>query len=289
MCVLATAGPAIHARAQPAAQPAQPPAADTTKPASETEKLEIFPFLGFAVDTFAASEVQGYLNKGVSGDSKTRETFGVNFQYPLYGGNTSRFGIWIYGQTMHGVRSTEFDCKYNQPSLLNPKCKDDVDPSLQVPNNTALYILRNASTLEAMAGARFEFWNLQKGNAALYVSRQLGFVSISNGNGDVADVNHTALGARIREGRFRNSYIEVGKGANDLFPKNSGDRFKINARIVAKLRDDTSGALGKLFGRSFFFAHIVADVDGGDGADAVQTYIGVAFCPWSAGRCSGGY
>jgi hypothetical protein len=251
------------------------------------EKLEVFPFLGFAVDTFAASEVRQYLNRDVSGDSKTRETFGVWFQYPLYSSARDTFGLSIYGQTLHGVRSTEFNCDYSQPLLLNPKCKE-VPKEVQDLSNTALYILRNASSLEGMIGLRFEFWNLQNGNASLYINRQLGFVSVENTSGDVADVNHVGIGARLREGRFRNSYIEVGKGTNDLFPSNSGSRFKLNARIVAKLGDETSDKF-KLFKKGYFFAHIVADVDGHEGPDAVQTYVGLAFCPWGSGRCSGGY
>lgn len=255
---------------------------------SATERLEIAPFLGFAVDTFAGSDVRHYLNPQDSGDQKTRETLGVTFQYPLYNDLQGRFGLWIYGQTLHGVRSTEINCDFSQPAFLNPKCKEaGVTPP--DPNQTAIYLLRNASSLEGTIGLRFEFWQLQKGNAALYISRQLGFVSVEDDDDDVADVNHVGLGARIREGRFRNSFIEVGKGTNDLFPEASGDRFKVNARIVTRLREDDSGVLGKLFSRGFFFAHIVADVDGHDGPDAVQTYIGLAFCPWGTARCAGGY
>jgi hypothetical protein len=258
---------------------------------SVTDRLEVFPFLGFAVDTFSANDVRTYLNPQDSGDSRTRETFGLWFQYPLYGPDHDKngFGLYLYGQTLHGVRSTEIDCSYNQALFENPKCKDSTNTPR--PGTTALYILRNASSLEGMIGLRFEFWQLQKGNgplskgnATLYVSRQLGLVSVANSDGDVADVNHVGLGARIREGKFRNSYIEVGRGTNDLFKTSSGDRFKVNARIVMRLDNDSSGWFSK---HGVFFAHLAADVDGHDGPDAVQTYIGLAFCPWGNGKCGG--
>jgi hypothetical protein len=277
------------ALAQPPQPSAGPPASDAPQPAAASttsgkrdQLLEIFPFLGVGIDNFAGSEVAHYLNPEDSGDSKTRETMGVSFQYPLYGGNDGRLGLWVYGQTTHGVRSAEIDCNFNDPALLNPKCA--ASSAAPTPNQQALYILRSASSLEGMIGVRFEFLPLQDGNATLYVSKQAGFVAVEDDDDDVADVNHFGFGARIRAGRFRNSYLEIGRGTNDLIALNPDDRFKLNARVISRLSGESTGA-GKWLSRGFFFAHIVVDADGHDGADAVQTFIGVAFCPWGEGKC----
>jgi hypothetical protein len=288
-CLLPLAVPAV---AQPTNSTATTPAAaqptDETSTADDSgEVLEIFPFIGFGVDTFSGSEVLTYLNPEDSGDSNTRETMGVSFQYPLFERDQDgeyKFGVSLYGQTLHGVRSTEINCTYNQPLLLNPTCPSA--STTPTPNQTAIYILRSASSLEGIVGLRFEFFRLPNGNAALYFSKQAGFVAVEDDDDDAADVHHVAIGARVREGRFRNSFIEFGEGRNDLFSQNAGDRKKLNARIVARLvKDDTGGPFKDLMTRGFFFAHITADVDGHDGGDAVQSFIGLAFCPWGNGKC----
>jgi hypothetical protein len=246
------------------------------------ERLEIFPFLGFAVDTFSGDALR-YLNPEDVGDSNTRETFGVSFQYPLHGGNTSKIGVWLYGQTLHGVRSTEIDCTQSAAVLQNPNCQSG---SSNTSTQNAIYLLRSASSLEGTIGLRVEFLPIQRGNAALYISKQAGFVAVEDDDDDVADVNHLAIGARIRDGRFRNSYIEYGEGSNDLFTTNPDGRKKLNARVVARFVNDApSNATENLFSRGFFFAHITADVDGSGGGDAVQSFVGMAFCPWGSGKC----
>jgi hypothetical protein len=244
----------------------------------DPERLEIYPYLGQAIDNFAAANTNDYLNYEESGEIKTRETFGVVFQYPLFTTQADQ-ALWVYGQTTHGVRSADVDCEANgnSPLCQNPDFLDDIAAAQLDPNKRALYILRRSSSLEASLGLRYEFWKLNDGNAALYVNVHRGFVAVDDDDDDAADINHFSVGARVREGRYRNSYLEIGTGKNDLFEENASDRIKIQARVVVK---------PKLTGRwGMFFAHIIADVDGSDGADSVQTYLGIAFCPWAAGGC----
>jgi hypothetical protein len=251
------------------------------------QKFEIFPYLGLAIDNFAASEVRDYLNFEVSGESKSRETFGIAFQYPLIGSLhhdlstsdaagseeavTKRFGtLTVYGQTTHGVRSTDIDCEAAPDTPLCIPFGPEILAAQNDPTQRALFILRNSSSLEAMLGLRYEFLKLQEGDAALYAAVQAGFVAVEDDDDDVADINHVAIGARIRQGRYRDSYLEVAKGENDLFADHPNDRSKIIARLVTRPTFFKSKAI--------LFAHIVTDVDGDEGADSVQTYFGIAFC-----------
>jgi hypothetical protein len=251
----------------------------------EAAQFEIYPYLGVAIDNFAASDVSDYLNFEVSGKSKSRETFGVAFQYRLFEFDDPTVqtqvdkklrALTVYGQTTHGVRSTDIDCEAAPGNSLCTPFGPEIVAAQNDPTQRALYILRNASSLEAVLCLRFEFLGLQHGNAGLYAGVQVGFVAVEDDDDDVADVNHFAIGARIREGRYRDSYLEIAKGQNDLFSDHPNDRSKINARLVTRppfFKD-----------KGIFFAHIVADVDGSDGADSVQTYLGIAFCPWSGNK-----
>jgi hypothetical protein len=254
--------------------------------ANEESDFQVYPYLGLAIDNFAASDTSDYLNPGESGESKTRETFGIAFQYRLFDNgwpesrknadlaSTQRKqvehfnGITIYGQTTHGVRSTDVDCEANPEVPLCVPFGPEVIAAQNDPTKRALYILRNASSLEATVGLRYEFLSLRNRDASVYTSVQYGLVAVQDDDDDVADVNHVAIGARIRVGRYRDSFVELAKGKNDLFSDHPNDRTKIIARLVTRPE--------KL--KTLVFAHIVADVDGSDGADSVQTYLGVAFC-----------
>ena len=244
--------------------------------AADDDKLEVYPYVGIAVDNFAAADVNSYLNYEESGEVKTRETFGIAFQYPLLDSIESAEpkwfdpSFWIYGQTIHGVRSADVDCEANETNALCAPFSLEIGAAQADASKRALYILRNASSLEGMLGFRFEVGSLPNNNARLYVNAQYGFVAVDGDDDDIADVNHIGFGVRVAKGRYQNSYLEIGRGQNDLFADNKKDRSKINVHLVTRprfLRD-----------RAIFFAHLVVDVDGGAGADSVQSYLGFAFC-----------
>lgn len=260
---------------------AAPDTASSPSGIQDDEGFQVYPYLGLAIDNFAASSTRDYLNPEESGDSKSRETFGIAFQYALWRGQrhgdkqVSRFGrISVYGQTTHGVRSTDVDCEANPDNPLCVPFGPEIADAENDPTQRALYILRNASSLEAMLGLRYEFLSLRGGEASVYTTVQAGFVAVEDDDDDVADLNHIALGARIANGKYRDSFVEVARGENDLFIDHPNNRSKINARVVTRPE-----FLPKFMkGKSLLFAHIVADVDGDEGADSVQTYLGIAFC-----------
>lgn len=252
----------------------------------EQQCLEIYPYLGVAIDNFASADSKDYFNPEDTGDSETRETFGIWFQYPL--GKTDNLddkncdtivteisdsdgnvasteipaSIWLYGQTARGVRSAEVDCSNSTDGI----CAD-------APGTKSLGILRDASSLEAMLGVRWEFHQFPNDNAAWYTNLQLGFVAVDDAADDVAEVSHIGLGARIISGVYRNSYIEFGLGKNDLINDRNTDRIKVNARLVKKGFDIVSFGKNQTIG----FIHLSVDVDGHSGPDSIQTYIGIAY------------
>ncbi len=233
--------------------------------------LRFAPFVGLAIDSFAAGSVGDYLNEEASGDVKERATAGFTFGYRLKGDPAHAGGrdrqLWLYGLAIHGVRSTDVDCRAT-PSV--PVCTP-FSTELQNPEERGLYILRTATTLEGHAGLRWEFKTLQTGDAnaaRAYVSGQLGFVSVAGAGSDIADVHQLAVGAIVTRGAFEHSFFEIGYGRNDLMLRNPTRRLKANAHV--------EHAMGKRSG-FYVFAHIAVDVDGGSGSDSIQSYFGFMF------------
>src|SRR5579859_3067503 len=255
--------------------------------------FEASAYAGLAIDTFAVGEVNKYLNPNDSNKVKLRGVGGFDFAYRLFGGPCSpddvRAGatkapncndkkdssafhsqLWVYGETVHGVRSADVDCKAN-PNLS--VCKIFQDNPAFTPDQT-LYILRNATSLEAFAGLRFEFLTLNptsKHPANLYLKSQAGFLTVAGAGKLTQDHTSLALGAIATSGRFRESYLDFGYGRTKLFAKNSNSRWKIQAYLTW---DAFPGIVGKYLRP---FAEMDVDTDLGPGADSVQSYYGVNF------------
>ena len=256
------------------------------------ENFEAAVFTGVAVDSFAAKELKKYINPDDSSEVRQRGFGGFQIQYRLFGepgqmkppdskptpqaSETSATKdkwnqqFWLYGRTIHGVRSTDVDCKATPDIAV---CKDAFDP-VNAPERN-LYILRNATSLEAYLGVRWEFLSLQWGkpsSAALYFKAQAGFLTVANSGGDVVDNHVMGFGLMAVNGPHLGSRLEVGYGRTDLFTENANRRIKVDGLLIshATNRDD------KLT-RFRPFAQMTVDVDGGPGADSVQVYLGYAF------------
>ena len=233
------------------------------------ENMDASFFTGVAVDTFAAAEDWRYLNRGAAAGKHERAFAGFQFGYRLAGRVQSGRQLWVYGETVHGVRSAEVSCDASAESLT---CGDPATIGTLVPNPTrdALLIIRNASTLEGALGLRFEFVRLHVGEgspAVIYAKAQAGFLKVAAAPDDAADVHQAALGVLSTQGIFRGSYIEAGWGRNDLFPSRARDRWKVDGRLVRRLGKTAMS----------FFARMVIDSDLGAGSDAIQSYIGFDF------------
>jgi hypothetical protein len=222
-------------------------------------------YIGLAIDTFGAEELHKYLNPEANGELHERSIFGFDFSYRLFQRGSRQ--VWVYGETLHGVRSEDIDCA-ETPEL--PSCKQELAEFGASLAKASLFLLRNASSLEAYVGVRVELAHLNlpgQHPAAVYVNFQPGFLQVTGSDGDAKGAHHVGVGAQAVGGAMEGSYLEVGFGKTDLFKLNRDRRFKFDGMLVRQL-GDTGFAL---------FAQLYADVDFRDGSDSIQSYFGLNF------------
>ncbi len=218
---------------------------------------------GVAVDTFASGSVNAVLNPEATG-AKTRAVGGFAFAYRAIGDADSR-QLWVTAETHHGIRSADIDCT-ERPSL--PTCASSPTPPTGA---DVLFLVREASTLEASLGVRWEFLTLRKGStmpAKLYLVGQYGLALAAEGPTDAADIGHVGLGLVATKGHYRDTFIEIGIGRNELFFMHPDRRFKARGGLSIHASRGVR-----------FFALLSVDTDLGPGADSVQSYYGFAVDP----------
>lgn len=236
-------------------------------------------YIGMVIDNFAGDEVLQYLNPDDANDAEWEFIAGVNFEYRLVGSPGDRQQLWIYGETVHGARSRDVDCKSGNNAQLDI-CDDHIPGDGTVPTGGTdefIAILRAASSLEAFLGLRYEFPPpLQSGTASparLYVKGQLGFLSVTGGGGDAVDDHHVAIGAITVAGPFEGSHLEIGYGRNDLFHRNPNERLVVDA--ILSLSSDV--VPGTFSAKMRPFIQFTGSFDGGSGSDSIQTWIGIDY------------
>ena len=238
------------------------------------EPFEASTYLGLAIDTFASGETRKYLNPNAPNGPKERMVGGIDFAYRLMGRPVVRYGdkrygwpnqLWIYGETVHGVRSTDVDCTKNATFLT---CQNALALPTRAPDQI-LFTFRNATSLEGFAGFRYEFFSLQPRSlspANLYLKAQAGFLTVSGAPSAAKAIHHVGLGAIATKGVFQDSYLEFGFGRNDLFAQKRLRRWKVDGFVSRRLTQGIS-----------FFAQITVDTDIGPGSDSIQSYVGFDF------------
>lgn len=252
-----------------AERPAQTPKARS----DARESFEAGFFAGASIDSFAASEVKHYAGYNASqSGAQTGYVAGIDFALRLAARTESRrwpLQLWVYGKTVHGVRSAEMDCR-DLPSSGGASTGSCTGVQATAAD-AFLAILRNASSLESYSGLRVEFFRVNPGQthaANFYVKTQAGFLTVQNSGGDVMDDQiRLALGAILTNGPFRGSYFEGGYGKSDVFYFHRGRRFKIDGYLQWKIGDASPVSP---------FFRITVDADMGPGSDSVRTYYGVA-------------
>lgn len=145
-------------------------------------------YIGDSIDTFAASDLKRYLNPESASGVQHRFVGGFDFAYRLVDSAgipklNDHGQFWLYGETIHGVRSTAIDCGQNP---ANPLC---TPLTANAAGEKTLYILRNATSLEAFLGGRYEFKQVRGETNApvnLYLKAQAGFLTVT-GAGDSPD------------------------------------------------------------------------------------------------------
>ena len=227
-------------------------------------------FLGQVIDNFAPDEVGNYKYSDEDAlRAKSSFIFGFNFDYRVHGRSDDRIQWWIEGETMHGVRTADVQCD------VPPEKKPPVCDTATLGNVTdqAQFILKNATSLEVWASPRVEFHTLQGGTdspAKLYAALVLGFIALDDApqNG-VYRSHHVGLGLAADAGSFKESYLEVGWGKNELFSPD-WDRLKISGLLSFSLeRIPLWRDLGRIF------VEMTIDNSLGAGPDSVRTFFGV--------------
>jgi hypothetical protein len=211
-------------------------------------------YTGMVVDSFAAKELNKYFNPNDANDLKTSFVAGIDVEQYV-GRNT-----WLYLETVNGVRSVDVDCGANPTTEV---CEGN-----NATNQQFLFILRNARTLEAFLGARYEFPK-GDGNGRFYLKTQAGFLNVAGAGTDIVD-NHTFLAAGYlsADERFEDSYVEVGFGKSDIFDSYENRRFKFDGFLTAPLAGSNTAQ---------WFLQMTVDSDFRSGPDSIQIYMGVDF------------
>jgi hypothetical protein len=251
-----------------AVAPALPASASpTVEPEDERDGVEASAYSGLSIDTFAAGELGRYLNPDQSSLLKERWIAGFDVAVRLSRDPSRTPQLWLYLETVHGVRSTDVDCKAN-PEL--PVCTPFAG-ELDSLSQRTLFILRNATSLEGFVGARLELKTLRPGGRhtlRAFVNAQAGFLSVAGGDGDALENVRLGIGLVAVRGRFAGSRLEAGIGRNQVFARNPNRRLVIDGLLSWRIE-------GK--DRVRPFAAITVDSDLGPGADAIQTYLGFDF------------
>jgi len=257
--LLAITGVATVGRGLAAAE-AKPPSNDD--PRSDMEGSF---FSGLGIDSFAAKDLDRYLNPEASGTNRERYVAGFDFEYRITSKHTlDARQLWIYGETVHGLRSSDVDCSSNPNA---PVCQDFGPIASGEP---AIFIVRNSSSMEAFAGLRWEFHALKPNGSSpgmLYLKLQAGFITAAGTGQDIIDLLHAGLGLLAVGGRFAGSYLEFGYGQSEFFVTHKKDRKKIDGFLTWK-----PGLTCHLGINPFVQYTIDSDFD--PGADSIQTYIG---------------
>ena len=216
-------------------------------------------YVGLSIDTFSAPEHRDvlYQNPQDNGAQRQRMIGGFNLAYRLAGkpANPRTPQLWLFAQTLHGARSAEL----SSPTLI--------------PGQQVVQLLRNASSLEAHLGLRFEFLSLNASHpdpARVYVKVQAGFLSIAQTGGDAFDVHRVALGVLTTGGRYAGSYMEAGYGRSDVFRIHRYRRALVTGHLTWASETLQSRGLRP-------FVSMSVDSDAGYGADSIQTAIGITF------------
>jgi hypothetical protein len=216
-------------------------------------------YTGMVVDSFAAKELNDYINPEAADDLKTSFIAGVDVEQYI-GGNS-----WIYLETVNGVRSTDVDCSGTNADDI-PVCQENKGDN----NAEFLYILRNARTLEAFLGVRKEFVpRSADANGRWYAKVQGGFIDVAGAGTDIVD-NHIFLagGYLSMDDRFGDSYVEVGFGKNDIFHSYENRRIKFDGFLTSGLGDSETTS---------WFLQMTVDSDFRKGPDSIQIYMGLDF------------
>jgi hypothetical protein len=268
--------------AKPGEVPKCQPKSQRSAPDDQRGGLWASFYAGTAVDTFAPQIVGGYdydyANPGAGGTAAMERVIGgIDFEFRTIGSASNDRQLWIVGQTMYGVRSSEVDCTNSEkrPAVCQSIREDFKDQGINL-TDKFIYALEHATSFEAYVSPRFELWTLQRGTifpAKLYVTARLGVLMLDDTTHDAYEAFHFGGGILAHSGPFDGSFIEVGFGRSDMFftppDHTKWRRWKIDGLFSVP-------AFGKGDKRPRLFLQLYSDFDPRDiAADSIQTFFGI--------------
>jgi hypothetical protein len=226
-------------------------------------------YVGSVFDNFTSSEQRVYLNTNlaqVSGSTDERFLAGFNADVRVVGKKGDARQLWFFVETLHGVRSADVDCSGAADTRPAVCSGADTDPTKL--GKQSSYILKNASSFEALAGFRMELWKPQP-DLTIYLKGQLGMMGVAKHPGDAVDNHFAGVGLGATTGPLSGSYFDVGWGRTDLYANKRLDRWKFDGYVQFRVMKQADWFKP--------FVQVTADNDVGGGADSVQVYMGVNF------------
>jgi hypothetical protein len=242
-------------------------------------------FVGMVVDNFAPAQIDpanpggGLVYKNTPDDKIRRSwTAGVQAQYRLLGRQDSIRQLWVSTQILHGLRTSDVDCR-TSPDLA--VCQKNATVT-----DRFFAIVEHAGTLEAQIDARFELLRLQvteETPVKVFAATRFGFVSLAGAPKVFSSDAYLGGGLIAPKGVFRGSFAQVGWGRSrqfQTFP--DANRLKIYGTLVFDIApglvDQAKNIFTQTAGSMRFFAAIVVDRNPrGRAPDSVQSYFGILF------------
>ena len=246
-------------------------------------------YIGAAFDNFAPAAVGGYrttsggyANPDTGGTSALRRLAGVNFEFRAIGDQSSRLQVWLVGETLHGVRSADLDCR--DAADRPPVCESIGRNLLQNPGASFLYAIEHASSFEAYLSPRIEFATLQTGTvfpSRAYATVRLGTDMLTDNAQKASPSYHLGVGLLAPTGPFSGSYLETGWGRTDRFFVKQGrgrwHRLKIDGLLSFPFLSFLDRArFWTKAPRAFIQLYSDFDPEGSE-SDSIQTFIGFDF------------
>jgi hypothetical protein len=260
------------------------------------EPFEASAYVGYAIDNFAPGSVGSYPPSQAGGVTKRRDVEGVDFDFRAVGSSSSERQLWIFGETLHGLRNADLNCKGDDapPVCGNALSRAATDPTAA--SKQALFILENASSMEAFLGAWIELLTLQPSTtfpAKLYATVQFGYMMLDGEirpDGRPLEVrrayaaHHLGAGLLTPSGPFQGTFLELGWGRTDLLNadvnKPQWNRFKVDGHLRFPLALPFANRAMVWRNGPRVFIQLFGDFDlSHKTSDSVQTFIGLDFDP----------
>lgn len=243
----------------------------------ERQSFDTTGYAGVAYDNFAAPALTGdkaFFNPQDAGTSRTRFIMGTDTEGRVLGKPGQNLQLWLYGETLYGVRSQDVDC--NTEPAKSTVCKD-----VQSPANFH-YILAHASTLEFYFGPRLELFTFQRSTSMpgkLYLDARFGYLALAESAGTTTANHHVGIGILGPAGPFIGSAIEIGVGKTDALAQtkptsftDGWNRFKLDGYLTFE-----APSVLKMIAHRMFIEFYVDRSMGGKDPDAIQTFIGAEY------------